>query len=82
MPRRPVRATSTPESYRPISTVTPPKVGEIFFYIGRCRFMKTDHKPRVRIVTIYTYHSLRVAGHQVPKWWEDKASAFESRTHS
>jgi hypothetical protein len=68
MPRRPVRATSTPERYRPISTVTLPKVGEIFFYIGRCRFMKTDLKPRVRIVTIYTHCSLRVAGHQVPKW--------------
>ena len=55
MPRRPVRETSKPDRYRPIFTVVLPKVGEVFFYIGRCRFMKLDRKPRVRIVTIYNH---------------------------
>jgi hypothetical protein len=46
-----------PDRFRPIHTVTFPKIDEIFFYIGRCRFMKTDRKPRVKIVRIYTHHN-------------------------
>jgi hypothetical protein len=41
----------------PIHTITFPKLNEIFFYIGRCRFMKTDRKPRVKIVRIYTHYN-------------------------
>jgi hypothetical protein len=58
MPRYPVREfKTTPDRFRPIHTITFPKLNEIFFYIGRCRFMKTDRKPRVKIVRIYTYYN-------------------------
>jgi hypothetical protein len=56
MPRYPVRELLASDRFRSIHTVTFPKVDEIFFYIGRYRFMKTDHKTRVQIVTIYTHH--------------------------
>jgi hypothetical protein len=48
---------TTPDRFRPIHTITFPKLNEIFFYIGRCRFMKTDRKPRVKIVRIYTHYN-------------------------
>jgi len=52
-PRRSPRKPINPDRYRALHNVTAPKVGDTIMYIGKCRFLKTDRKPRAVIIAMY-----------------------------
>jgi hypothetical protein len=41
--------------YRPIFNVHLPKIDKVYFYVGNCKFLKTDLKTHVCIHTVYTH---------------------------
>jgi hypothetical protein len=52
-PRRSPRKPINPDRYRALHNVTAPKVGDTIMYIGKCRFLKTDRKPRAVIFVVH-----------------------------
>ena len=53
MSRRSTRETRSPDSYRSLHKVKRPVVGATVIYNGKCRFLKTDRKPRDLVITVY-----------------------------
>ena len=53
MPRRSTRKRVNTDRYRALHNVTAPKAGDTVIYIGQCRFLKTDRKPRAVIIDVY-----------------------------
>ena len=53
VPRRSPSKSVNIDRYRALYNVTAPKVGDTVMYIGKCRFLKTDRKPRAVITAVY-----------------------------
>jgi len=58
MPRR---STREPRNFRSVSLAPQREVaGDAVIYIGECRFLKTDVKPRARILDVFANNSYQI----------------------
>ena len=60
MPHHFTRETRLPDRYRSLNNVKRPVVGDTVIYNGKCRFLKTDRKPRAHVITVYANNYYQV----------------------